>query len=154
MLTASLPTPNHSSPKHASGRAPRPQNWQGVESGLAEAARLFQQDDLSRAEEVIRRVLEFAPVEGQAWHLLGRILQGDNRHAEALECFASAETAYGYRKHGQRPPASIRLARLLWNLGECEQARTMLDTLILRRPDDENLRQLREAWLQQGGCIT
>jgi len=141
--------PKHPSPGHTSEYAPRPQNWQGVESGLAEAARLLQQNELYRAEKVMRHVLEFAPMEGQAWHLLGRILQKTGGHAEALECFTSAEACYARRKPDQEPPASTRLARLLWVQGECEQARSMLDILILRHPEDENLRQLHVAWQQQ-----
>ncbi len=93
-------------------------------------------------------------MEGQAWHFLGRILQRANRHAEALECFTGAEACYACRKLDQEPPASVRLARLLWNQGECARARAMLDTQILRHPDDDELCQLREAWRQQDGGIT
>lgn len=118
---------------------------------MAECAHLLQQDDLSSAEDVARQVLEFAPMEGPAWHLLGRILQKANRHAEALDCFASAESCYGRHKHAQGPPASIRLARLLWDQGGYDEARAMLGILMMRNPDDDNLRQLRETWSQQDG---
>ncbi len=151
MLTASLPMPKHSSPSHEPEYAPQPQNWQGVESGLAEASRLLRKDKLSRAEGVMRQVLEFAPMEGQVWHFLGRILQKADRHAEALDCFANAESCYGRHKYDQGPPASMRLARLLWDQGEYDEARTMLSVLMVRNPDDDSLRQLREAWSQQGG---
>ncbi|MDQ6958841.1 MAG: tetratricopeptide repeat protein [Mariprofundaceae bacterium] len=142
MLTASLPIPKH---------APRPQNWQGVETGLEECTHLLRQGELSRAEDVVRQVLEFAPMEGQAWHLLGRILQKTNCHAEALDCFASAESCYGRHKHEQGPPASIRLARLLWDQGEYDEARAMLGILMIRNPDDDSLQQLRDTWLQRDG---
>jgi len=151
MLTASLPMPKHSSSDHAPEYTPRPQNWQGVESGLEEASRLLRQDELSHAEEVMRQVLEFAPMEGQAWHFLGRILQKANRHAEALDCFASAESCYGRDNRDQRPPASMRLARLLWGQGEYDGARAMLGILAMRSPDDDGLRQLCATWSQQGG---
>jgi len=88
-------------------------------------------------------------MEGQAWHLLGRILQKTNRHAEALDCFASAESCYGRHKHDQEPPASIRLARLLWDQGEDDEARAMLDILMMHNPDDDSLRQLRDTWSQR-----
>jgi len=140
MLAASLPIPKH---------APRPQSWQGVETGLEECAHLLRQGELSGAEDVARQVLEFAPMEGQAWHLLGRILQKANRHAEALDCFASAESCYGRHKHDQGPLASIRLARLLWDQGEDDEARAMLDALMMRNPDDDSLRQLRDSWSQR-----
>ncbi len=90
-------------------------------------------------------------MEGQAWHLLGRILQKANRHAEALDCFASAESCYGRHEHDQGPPASIRLARLLWDQGEDDEARAMLGILMMRNPDDDNLRQLCNTWSQRDG---
>jgi len=91
-------------------------------------------------------------MEGQAWHLLGRILQRASRHTEALECFASAEACYERHTPGPRqPPASIRLARLLWNQNECEQARAMLEILLMHDPENKTLQQLRAAWSRQGG---
>jgi len=84
-------------------------------------------------------------MEGQAWHLLGRILQKNNRHAEALDCFASAESCYGRPKQDQSSPASIRLAHLLWGHGEDDEARAMLSILIMRNPEDDSLRQLHET---------
>jgi len=143
--------PKPSSPEHAFRRTPRPQNWQGVEAGIAESARLLQEGELSRAEDVVRQVLEFASMEGQAWHLLGRILQKTNRHAEALDCFASAESCYDHHKHDQGPPASIRLASLLWDQGEYDEARAMLGILMIHNPEDDSLQQLRETWSQRDG---
>jgi len=93
-------------------------------------------------------------MEGQAWHLLGRVLQKANRHAEALDCFASAESCYGHHKHDQGPPASIRLARLLWDQGAYDEARAMLGILMMRNPDDDSLQQLREIWSQRDGQDT
>jgi len=139
--------PKPSSPQHA----PRPQNWQGVKASLEECVGLLRQGKPSSAEDVARKMLEFAPMEGQAWHLLGRILQQTSRHAEALKCFTRAENCYERHQHVQDPPVSIRLAALLWNRGEHEQARAMLNILLARNPDEEALRQLRETWLQQNG---
>jgi len=90
-------------------------------------------------------------MEGQAWHLLGRILQKTNRHSEALECFASAENAYARHHHTQESPASIRLARLLRSQGEHEQAHAILNLLLMRNPDDEILQQLRRTWSTEDG---
>jgi len=143
--------PKPSSSRHAFKRTPRPQHWQGVEAGLKECSRLLQQRELSSAGDMARQVLEFAPMEGRAWHLLGRILQQTNRHAEALECFANAEHCYGQHQQTQGPPASIRLARLLWDQGEHDEACAMMSILMIRNPDDDSLRQLREAWSQQDG---
>jgi len=118
---------------------------------MAEAGRLLRQGEPSRAENILRQALEFAPMEGRAWHLLGKILQSGDRHVEALDCFARAESCYGRGKGGPGAPASIRLARLLWAQGEKAEARAMLDMLMPRHPDDERLRQLRDEWAQQEG---
>jgi len=142
MLTASSPIPKH---------VTQPETWQGVKAGLAECSSLLQQSEFSSAEQVVRQVLEFAPMEGQAWHILGRILQKKNHHSEALDCFARAEACYEQHKQDQSPPASIRLAQLLWCQGECQVARAMLRVLMTRDPEDDSLRQLHRTWAQQGG---
>jgi len=107
--------------------------------------RLLESGRLVEAEQIAREVLEFAPREGRAWHMLGRILQQADRHGEALDCFSRARACY----HGSRneaPPASVRLARLLWDRGERAEARAMLAVLMLRRPGDPELARLRKAW--------
>jgi len=142
MLAASPSAPKHPLPRHA----PRPDNWQGVRDGLAESARLLRAGQLEAAEQTARRVLEFAPREGRAWHLLGRILQQAERHGEALECFERARACY-HDSRAEAPPASLRLARLLWAQGEHAEAKAMLALLLMRRPDDEELLKLRQAWL-------
>ncbi len=141
MLAASPSAPKHPLPRHA----PRPHNWQGVQEGLTESARQLRAGELDAAEQITRQVLEFAPREGRAWHLLGRILQQAGRHGEALECFERAHDCYR-DAHPDTPPASLRLARLLWAQGERAEALAMLDLLLMRQPNDEELRTLRETW--------
>ncbi len=138
-------------PKHEIKHATQPEKWQGVKAGLEEGSSLLQQHEFFSAEEAVRQVLEFAPMEGQAWHLLGRILQKNNRHAEALDCFSRAESCYIQHKQEQDSPVSIRLAHVLWRQGQYEEARSMLDILMMRSPDDDSLRQLHHAWIQQEG---
>ncbi len=139
--SASAPKPSSASPR----RAPRPENWQGVEEGLTACARLLAAGEPEAAERTARQVLEFAPREGRAWHLLGRILQQMSRHGEALDCFARARACYEGSR-AEAPPASLRLARMLWEQGERAEARAMLAVLMLRRPDDPELARLRESW--------
>ncbi len=146
MLTASQPTP-----KPAPSSIPGPENWPGVSESIAEADRLLRQGEPSGAENILRQALEFAPMEGRAWHLLGKVLQAGGRHVEALDCFSRAESCYGRGRDGPEPPASVRLARLLWAQGEKEEARAMLAILAPRHPDDERLRQLRDEWTQREG---
>ncbi len=115
---------------------------------------MLRQHNPSGAEGILRQVLEFAPMEGRAWHLLGKILQDGDRHTEALDCFSRAESCYGRKKRESRSPVSIRLARLLWMQGGKKEALDMLDILMQQRPDDARLRQLREDWRQQEGGST
>ena len=43
----------------------------------------------------------------------------------------------------------MQLAKLLWQQGEQDTARAMLAILMLRRPEDERLQKLRDAWIQE-----
>lgn len=111
----------------------------------------------AQAEDELLQLLEFAPMEGKAWHMLGRCHQIQNRHTKALECFERAACCYNSQNRPEdTPPASSRLARLLWEQGEHAAARTMLALLLNRRPDDEVLLELRKSWsaasLDEGDC--
>ncbi|HSZ40202.1 MAG TPA: tetratricopeptide repeat protein [Trebonia sp.] len=50
----------------------------------------FHSAQLRRAEEEFRAVTELDPVEDYAWFGLGRTLQRQSRHADALPCFRIA----------------------------------------------------------------
>jgi len=134
----------------ASRAAPKPANWQGVAEGLSEAQKQLHQGEYGKAQNVLRDVLEFAPVEAKAWHLLGRALQSDGDHEAALDCFSTAATLYGNRVPGhERRPASIRLSKLLWEQGDRLGAQTMLDALMLEKPDAEELLELQAIWQEE-----
>jgi tetratricopeptide (TPR) repeat protein len=156
MLTASVTTPNP--PQEGSDvmgslptriPPPIPQNWRGVAQGLKDAASLLQHHCYAQAETSLLQLLEFAPMEGKAWHLLGRCHQARKQHAKALECFAQAACCYGKQSHGDAQPASTRLARLLWDQGEKHAALDMLGLLLKRQPDDVGLLALQQDWEQE-----
>lgn len=137
MLAASLPVP-------------KPANWQGVAEGLAEAQRQLCSGKYGKAQNILQDVLEFAPVEARAWHLLGRALQSDGQHEEALRCFSTAASLYGSNTPGQTGhPSSLRLARMLWDQGDRLGACTMLDGQLQKNPDDPHLNELQAEWEQE-----
>jgi len=153
MLTASVTVPNPPQTKPgekasplADRLPPTPQNWCGVGEGLKEASTLLQQHLYTQAEDTLLQLLEFAPMEGKTWHLLGRSHQAQGRHAKALECFERADCCYRNRNANDEAPASSRLARLLWDQGDEGGARAMLEQLMLRQPDDAELLAMREKW--------
>lgn len=127
--------------------APKPDNWHGVAEGLNRARMHLGKGLYQQAIDTLKEVLEFAPSEPQAWRLLGDIL-GQHGHAQKAEaCHRKAER---FEKHANiethAVPASERLAKLLWSQGETDAARAMLAILLMRRPEDEKLLALREAW--------
>jgi len=125
---------------------PTPQNWRGVAQGLKDAGTLLRLHLYAKAEDALLQLLEFAPMEGKAWHLLGRCHQEQQRHAKALECFERAACCYANQNSNDMPPASARLARLMWDQGEEDGARSMLDLLLMRQPDDMSLLAMRQEW--------
>jgi len=153
MLTASVTSPNppqdgldeRAAPLNLRA-TPTPQNWQGVEHGLKDAAGLLHLHLYTQAEDTLLHLLEFAPMEGKAWHLLGRCHQLQDRHGKALECFDRAACCYKNQTADSAPPASARLARLLWDQGDTAAARTMLDELLVRQPDDAVLLVMQQDW--------
>jgi tetratricopeptide (TPR) repeat protein len=153
MLTASVTVPNppqdglDNRPSTPHYRVlPTPQNWRGVAQGLKDARTLLHLHLYAKAEDALLQLLEFAPMEGKAWHLLGRCHQEQQRHAKALECFERAACCYNNHKDSDTPPASARLARLMWDQGEEDVARSMLDQLLIRQPADASLLAMRQEW--------
>lgn len=154
MLAASVTVPNppqgglEKSPSTQTFRPlPIPEGWRGVGQGLTDAAGLLRLHLFAQAEDALLQLLEFAPMEGKAWHMLGRCHQIQNRHTQALECFDRAACCYNTRSHSQdSPPASARLARLLWDQGDQHTARSMLAQLLARCPDDTSLIRLHLEW--------
>lgn len=155
MLAAFVTVPNppqneqEASPATQTFRAlPTPENWRGVGQGLSDASGLLRLRLYAQAEDELLQLLEFAPMEGKAWHMLGRCHQIQGRHAKALECFERAACCYNTRGlQGDAQPASARLARLLWDQGEASAARDMLAQLLAERPGDAALLGMQNEWL-------
>jgi Flp pilus assembly protein TadD len=134
----------------AARSAPTPSNWNGVKVGLDKAMHLFGIGEYESAQLTLHEVLEFAPFEARAWHLLGRVLQAAGAHADALGCFSKAASLYGDNKDEfNMAMATVPLAELLWRQGDREAARAMLGLLILRKGDDPEILALSEAWKRQ-----
>jgi len=134
----------------ASQSVPKPANWQGVTEGLAEAQKQLRLGEYAIAGNLIRDILEFAPVEARAWHLLGLALQRGGEHEEALQCFYTASSLYeDHEGNHENRPVSLRLARLLWEQGDRLGAQTMLDALLQKNPADSRLLELQASWQEK-----
>lgn len=141
MLSASDSVPN------SRRSASIPENWKGVVAGLKEAKRSYRDGRLEHAEKVLREVLEFAPAEAKAWAWLGKVLESMGKGAAAKDCLNRARILLVLESRRKNEhPASLRLARLLWDQGDRNAAREMLAMLLSRRPDDASLLALKREW--------
>jgi predicted Zn-dependent protease len=141
MLAASTASPN---PEIKT--TPKPQNWHGVSQGLAKAKQAFQNKEWKTAETILLEVLEFAPTEAKAWAWLGRIMELQNQHEKASDFFQKAESILRKQRGTTVEPASLPLAKILWQQGAKEDAKAMLNTLLLEKQDDEGLLTLSKLW--------
>lgn len=131
----------------ATAATPKPGNWHGVSEGLERAKAALAAGQHQAAYSLINEVLEFAPMEARGWHFLGKTLQALGEHGRALECFRHAHALYASRHAEQNDsPASTTLAKLLWRQGEKEAARNMIDSLIDRQGESDELLSLKRAW--------
>jgi len=140
MLPASGRAPNTSAKE-----APKPANWRGVAAGLQEAETLATSDP-DGAIRILHEVLEFAPTEPRAWQKLGELLQSSGRVDEASQCLARAIQLRNGNSGKPKLPVSKRLAELLWSQGDHDTARAMLAILLLKRPQDATLSELKAQW--------
>lgn len=127
--------------------APTPDNWHGVTEGLSRARQQICDGLYQEAINTLKDILELAPSEPQAWSLLAEILHkhGHTEKATACDRKASALGA-SLNLDNSAIPASKRLAKLLWTQGESDAARAMLALLLLRKPKDESLIEMRNSW--------
>jgi len=141
MLAASGSVPNSQTP----AAPPRPTIWHGVTEGMARAKEAIEAGELERAEQILLELIEFAPAETNAWKLLARTQREMGYYREGI---ASAKRALALqdRSNAHEPPASITLARLLWQQQEQKQARDMLATLMRRQPENSELAELHRQW--------
>ena len=141
MLAASGSVPNSQTP----ASTPRPAIWHGVTEGMAKARAAIASGELEEAEQILLELVEFAPAETVAWKLLARAQRELGHFSQGI---ASAKRALVLqeRSNAHEPPASLTLAKLLWQQQEQEQARQMLAILIRRQPENPELVELQHQW--------
>jgi len=132
-----------------SSPSPNPTNWPGVRKGLENAAHDFHRKDYHQARAELQKILEFAPMESRVWQFLGRVMQAMGEHEQALKAFKNAVDLYGSEENDQsrQPATSLTLAKLLWQQGDRNLARSMLDRMIAPEQSiDPRILELRQAW--------
>lgn len=141
MLTASSSVPNSQTP----AVPPKPAIWHGVTEGLANAKQAIACGNLEQAEQLLLELVEFAPAEIRGWKLLAKTQRELGHIHEGL---VSARRALALQNQQACPeaPASLTLARLLWQQHEHERAREMLALLKQRQPDDPRLLETEHCW--------
>ena len=128
---------------------PKPHNWSGVAAGIDSAKQAIGNKDLVLAEQHLREVIEFAPAQTEAWHILAAILNRKGKRDEARDCLRRTHQLQEVHETASGPlPASKRMAKLMWSQGEHKSALTMLEALVLASPSKELL-ALQEQWQQQ-----
>ncbi|MDQ6988409.1 MAG: hypothetical protein Q9M19_00900, partial [Mariprofundaceae bacterium] len=123
---------------------PKPNNWSGVAAGMRCAKQAIETKDLKAAEQHLREVLEFAPAEAEAWHILAAVLNRQGVTDEAKDCLRRMQKLS--KKVDDVLPASQRMAKLLWAQGEQEAAMVMLNQLLEQSPDAAALLSLQQQW--------
>jgi predicted Zn-dependent protease len=101
--------------------------------------------NLEQAEQLLLELLEFAPAETRAWKLLAKT-QRTLGHIEAgiKSARRAIELQNAPANHGTA--ASLTIARLLWQQGECVEARSMLELLVSTQPENEQLQNMQQQW--------
>jgi len=144
MLAASASTPNITqSSRHSNTTSPG--SWHGVAEGMESAKHAIRQGHLTQAESILTELLEFAPVEIQAWKLLAKT----QRHLGHIEAgISSAKRALQLQNTDIEalPLASITIAQLLWQQHEYDDARAMITLLIEQQPDNAEWLELQHQW--------
>jgi len=145
MLTVSTDSPNPNAKI-----APKPENWSGVAQGFKAAKKAYEAQSLQEAEAILLEILEFAPSEPKAWAWLGHILQSQDQQEKALQHFQKAKSLLtNIHCQQSKEVSSLPLARILWQQGELQSARSMLKTLLSAKPSDKILLQLSATWGEQ-----
>jgi tetratricopeptide (TPR) repeat protein len=102
--------------------------------------------DLPTAERLCRRLVESEPGHGEAWHLLAAALQGQGKHADALDAFRKA-----VQLHPASAEAHLGLAALLAALGRRDEADAGFRRVLRLRPGHPDaLAQLGLLLAEQG----
>ncbi|MBF0282657.1 MAG: tetratricopeptide repeat protein [Zetaproteobacteria bacterium] len=141
MLSDSVAAPNLK-------EVPKPHQWRGVTLSIEEARECYEQSDYHQSAKILREVIEFAPNEREAWQLLGEALIQLGENSEAEICLERHINLEQTKRSSERYPLSLRLAKILWAQDEHKTARSMLAVLILRDPDNQELLELKDHWIE------
>ncbi|RMG91574.1 MAG: tetratricopeptide repeat protein, partial [Zetaproteobacteria bacterium] len=124
----------------------KPVNWCGVADGLARAEEAVSEGRLEDAERILQELLEFAPTEFLGWKMLAHVQRDLGKIQEGINSATIALRLKRRRPDGTGEPASLRLAKLLWQQGEHGKALAMLEVLLQQTPDDQELNMLASQW--------
>ncbi|MDQ6980232.1 MAG: tetratricopeptide repeat protein [Ghiorsea sp.] len=125
----------------------KPRIWLGVKKGLQAAKDAIENKDLTLAEKLLREVIEFAPAEPEAWHILAAVLNRQGQVDEAKICLRRVIKLKETNIELQTDlPVSKRMAKLLWTQNEQAAALTMLAELLLDIAGDTELLELQQTW--------
>ena len=108
-----------------------------LKSSLAEL--YLRQQRLIEARILAEELISSDPQHPQALYVLGEIFAREKTFEEALECFRQAS------QRDPRPYLTLRIARMLREMGRCEEALETLDAQLIK--DSENLPFLKEKAL-------
>ncbi len=113
---------------------------------MQEARNAYEAGDFTRAEELLLELVEFAPSELRAWQLLARSQKALGKIRQAIRSAEKAIELQNAARTSADMPASLTLARLLWQQGDHASARAMLALLLMRQPECAELIELKQQW--------
>jgi len=128
---------------------PLPDNWPGLAAGLQQAVDLIHQGEYDEAESLLKELGTFAPSDPRLWYLCGKIEQQRNNIARAKVFYHKAQRLRQQGPPDEASPGSIRIAKLLYSQGDVTPAITMVDQLLIKRPDDLRLLRLKHRWQKE-----
>ncbi len=115
--------------EYSSGAPRRPVASSSLLRRLQSAVRLHQNGDYAAAERAYRQILEEAPANVDALHLLG-VIEGQKGNHEG----ARALIVRSLQLHPRQPLAQVNLAKLCLELGQPEQALAGLEQVLRLEP--------------------
>jgi tetratricopeptide (TPR) repeat protein len=125
---------------------PVPTAWQGLKQALLCCKALYHEGRLQEAEALLCDALEFAPIEPKVWAWLGQVRKCQGRDQAAAEAFAQARRLLAHRTVGRGEPASLDLAKLLWQQGARAEGLAMLNVVIEQEGASACLLEKKRAW--------
>jgi Flp pilus assembly protein TadD len=103
--------------------------------------------DWPRAEALYTKATALCPDQGESWVALGVIRMRLHNSSGAKEAYKSALSAYSdeMRRDPTNTFSAIRSASVLVILGRLDDARSLIDHVYAKNPDDRRLKEFVEA---------